>query len=195
MNDLKTTFAMFRLPLLDTTTAPEASQPFVQKALANNGFLPNLIGVLAHAPAALETYLTVGGINAKASLGLPEREVVQLTAAKVHGCDFCLAGHTAVGSKKAGFSREVALQLQQGLPTGDARLDAVQTFTQAVIATRGAVSDEALAAFKAAGFGDQQALEVVLGVSLATLCNFANNLAKPAINPELQPFAPGVFTA
>ena len=174
MNDLKTTFAMSRLPLLDTTTAPEASQPFVQKALANNGFLPNLIGVLAHAPAALETYLTVGGINAKASLGLPEREVVQLTAAKVHGCDFCL---------------------QQGLPTGDARLDAVQTFTQAVIATRGAVSDEALAAFKAAGFGDQQALEVVLGVSLATLCNFANNLAKPAINPELQPFAPGVFTA
>ena len=103
MNDLKTTFAMSRLPLLDTTTAPEASQPFVQKALANNGFLPNLIGVLAHAPAALETYLTVGGINAKASLGLPEREVVQLTAAKVHGCDFCLAGHTAVGTKKAGF--------------------------------------------------------------------------------------------
>lgn len=104
---------MSRLPLLDTTTAPEASQPFVQKALANNGFLPNLIGVLAHAPAALETYLTVGGINAKASLGLPEREVVQLTAAKVHGCDFCLAGHTAVGTKKAGFSREVALQLQR----------------------------------------------------------------------------------
>lgn len=186
---------MTRLPLLEITTAPEASQPFVQKALANNGFLPNLIGVLANAPAALETYLTVSGINGKSALSLPEREVVQLTAAKVHGCDFCLAGHTAVGTKKAGFSRATALQLQQGLPTGDARLDAVQSFTKAVIASRGAVADSELVQFKAAGFGDQQALEVVLGVSLATLCNFANNLAQPAINPELQPFAPGVFTA
>ena len=149
---------MSRLPLLDTTTAPEASQPLVQKALTNNGFLPNLIGVLANAPAALETYLTVSGINGKAALSLPEREVVQLTAAKVHGCDFCLAGHTAVGTKKAGFSRDVALQLQQGLPTGHAGLDAVQTFTKAVIATRGAVSDHELAQFKAAGFSDQQAL-------------------------------------
>ena len=186
---------MPRLPLLDTTTASEASQPFVQKALANNGFLPNLIGVLANAPAALETYLTVSGINGKAGLSLPEREVVQLTAAKVHGCDFCLAGHAAVATKKAGLSREVTLQLQQGLPTGDACLDAVQTFTRAVIATRGDVADDELAQFKAAGFDDGQALDVVLGVSLATLCNFANNLAKPAINPELQPFAPGVFAA
>ena len=186
---------MSRLPLLNTTTAPEASLPFVQKALANNGFLPNLIGVLAHAPAALETYLTVSGINGKSALSLQDREVVQLTAANIHGCDFCLAGHTAIGTKKAGFSREVALQLQQGLPTGDAHLDAVQTFTQAVIATRGGVSDVELATFKAAGFTDQQALEVVLGVSLATLCNFANNLAQPAINPELQAFAPGNFTA
>ena len=186
---------MSRLPLLDATTAPEASQPFVQKALANNGFVPNLIAVLAHAPAALETYLTVSGINATSALSLAEREVVQLTAAKQHGCDFCLAGHTAIGTKKAGFSREVALQLQQGLATGDARLDAVQTFTKAVIATRGAVDDAQLAAFKAAGFTGQHALEVVLGVSLATLCNFANNLGQPSINPELQPFAPGVFSA
>lgn len=77
----------------------------------------------------------------------------------------------------------------------DAQLDAVQAFTKAVIATRGAVSDEALAAFEAAGYTDQHALEVVLGVSLATLCNFANNLGKPAINPELQPFAPGNFAS
>jgi hypothetical protein len=28
-------------------------------------------------------------------------------------------------------------------------------------------------------------LEVVLGVSLATLCNFANNLAQNELNPQL----------
>ena len=39
----------------------------------------------------------------------------------------------------------------------------------------------------------EQVLEVLLGVSLATLCNFANNLAGSAINPELLPFAPGAL--
>ena len=32
-------------------------------------------------------------------------------------------------------------------------------------------------------------LEVVLGVSLATLCNFANNLGPPALNPQLAQYA------
>jgi hypothetical protein len=56
------------------------------------------------------------------------------------------------------------------------------------IASRGAVSDEALAVFKLAGFDDQAALEVVLGVSLATLCNFANNLGQPPLNAQLEPY-------
>jgi alkylhydroperoxidase family enzyme len=57
-----------------------------------------------------------------------------------------------------------------------------------VIASRGAVSTDELGKFRAKGFDDAAALEVVLGVSLATLCNFANNLGQPPLNPELEPF-------
>ncbi|MCR3794078.1 carboxymuconolactone decarboxylase family protein, partial [Pseudomonas aeruginosa] len=92
---------MSRVPVLTLENAPEAALPFLQTALNNSGYIPNLLGVLANAPAALETYLTVSGLNAKASLGLPEREVVQLVAATTHGCDFCVAGHTAVARNKA----------------------------------------------------------------------------------------------
>jgi len=35
----------------------------------------------------------------------------------------------------------------------------------------------------------------VLGVSLATLCNFANNLGRSPINPELKAFRPGALHA
>jgi len=184
---------MSRLTLHTQETAPEASRPFVDKAVANNGFLPNLIGVLANSPQALQTYMTVSGINAETSLTLPEREVVQITAARIHGCDFCIAGHTAIALKKAQLPVETVRAMQQGQDTGDARLDAVRRFSEAVIATRGGVSDDALAAFKAAGYNDQQALEVVLGISLATLCNFANTLAGSAINPQLQPYASGAI--
>ena len=49
-------------------SAPEAHKSF--KAVKNaNGFIPNLIGVLANAPTALETYRTVGGINGRNSNG------------------------------------------------------------------------------------------------------------------------------
>ena len=184
---------MSRLTLHTQETAPEGSRPFVDKAVANNGFLPNLIGVLANSPQALQTYMTVSGINAETSLTLPEREVVQITAARIHGCDFCIAGHTAIALKKAQLPVETVRSMQQGQDTGDAKLDAVRQFSEAVIATRGGVSDDALAAFKAAGYNDQQALEVVLGISLATLCNFANTLAGSAINPQLQPFASGAI--
>jgi len=58
--------------------------------------------VLANAPVALETYLTVSGINARASLSLAERETVQITAA-TYGCGFCVAGHSAIAYKPAGL--------------------------------------------------------------------------------------------
>lgn len=186
---------MTRLTLHTLESAPADSRAFVERAIANNGYLPNLIGILANAPAALETYLTVSGINAKVSLTLAEREVVQITAARIHGCEFCVAGHTSIALKKAGLPPAAVVSLQYGGNTGLPRLDAVRAFAEAVIAARGAVDDGALQAFREAGFDEAKALEVVLGVSLATLCNFANSLAQSPVNPQLQAFRPGVLVA
>ncbi|WP_429442618.1 carboxymuconolactone decarboxylase family protein [Paraburkholderia youngii] len=176
---------MSRLPLQTVESAPAASQPFLEKSLRANGFLPNLVRSLANAPVALETYLTVSEINSRSGLTFAEREAVQITAAAIHGCSFCVAGHTAAALKKANVDRADVDALRDGKPITDARLAAVAGLTRAVIATRGAVSDDALSAFLAAGFTEANALEVVLGVSLATLCNFANNLARNELNPEL----------
>src|ERR1700739_800770 len=94
---------MTRLPLRTIDDAPEASKELLAAAEKRNGVLPNLLRVLANAPVALETYLSVSGINARASLSLAEREVVQITAAATHGCGFCVAGHTAIAYKQAGL--------------------------------------------------------------------------------------------
>ena len=186
---------MTRLTLHTVASAPEASRQNVERALANNGFLPNLIGILANSPLALETYLTVSGITARGELSLAEREVVQITAARIHGCEFCVAGHTAAALKKARLESSVVVELQHGRDTGHGRLDAVRRFTEAVIARRGSVTDDELAAFRAAGYDEAQTLEVVLGVSLATLCNFANTLAQSPVNPELEAYRPNVLVA
>lgn len=184
---------MSRLAIHTHESAPQESREYIETVRKNNGFVPNLIGVLAASPQAIATYLQVGATNAKTSLSLAEREVVQLTAARIHGCSFCVAGHTATVVKGKVFEQADVLALHRGEPLSDARLQALARFTEQVIATRGAVPDAELQALLEAGYTQRQALEVVLGVSLATLCNFANNLAATGINPELQPYAAGTF--
>jgi uncharacterized peroxidase-related enzyme len=179
---------MSRLPLRSIENAPDGAKATLATAEKNNGYLPNLLRVLANAPVALETYVTVSGINARGSLGLAEREVVQITAAVVHGCGYCVAGHSAIAEKKAKLDRSVISALRDRVSVPNPRLDAVARFTEEVIAARGGVRDADLARFKQAGFDDQAALEVVLGVSLATLCNFANNLGQPPLNEQLEPY-------
>jgi uncharacterized peroxidase-related enzyme len=179
---------MPRLPLRTIEDAPESTKAALTTAVKNNGYLPNLLRVLANAPVALETYLTVSGINARSALSLAEREAVQITAAATHGCGYCVAGHSVVAEKRAKLDKAVVGELRDRAAVSDPRIDTIARFTEAVIASRGNVSDDELARFKDAGFTDQAALEVVLGVSLATLCNFANNLAEGPLNEELEAY-------
>lgn len=176
---------MSRLTVQSIESAPEASRPYLEKAKAKNGFVPNLLGVLANAPTAVETYLTVTEINSRSSFTLAERETVQITAATNHGCTFCVAGHTAISYKQGNLPPELVNALRDQTPLPDAKLDALAVFTRAIIRSKGAVSDAELAAFRAAGYGEQQVVEVILGVALATLCNFSNTLAGTELNPEL----------
>ncbi len=186
---------MSRLTIHSVDTAPEAARERVEAAQQANGFLPNLIGVLANAPTALETYQVVGAINGRASLTPTEREVVQITAATLNDCGFCVAGHTKLSLKKIRMPEALVEALRNVEAIDDPKLNALAQFSIAVIEKKGQVSDDELATFRAAGYNDQQALEVVLGVSLATLCNYANSLAQTPINPELQDFANPKLTA
>lgn len=160
----------------------------VQKA---NGFIPNLIGTLANSPQALEMYQEVSKMNARNSLTPEEIEVVQITAAVHNGCDFCVAGHTKIGTKLLKMPENILNALRTRTTIEDnAKYQALAEFTVQLIDNRGKVSDGELQAIKDAGYSEQNILDVVMGVALATLCNYANNVAQNDINPELQAFAP-----
>lgn len=185
---------MARLTVHSVDTAPEKSKARMQAVQKANGFIPNLIGVLANSPQALEFYQEVSKLNSKNSLTPAEIEVVQITAAAHNGCDFCVAGHSKIG-KKINIPDNVLEALRQRSTIDDAvdeheKYQALAQFTMQLIDSRGKVSDEQLAAFKNAGYDDQNVQDVVMGVALATLCNYSNNVAQTQINPELQSFAP-----
>src|SRR3546814_279066 len=103
---------MSRITIQSVESAAVDAQDRLRTAKQNSGFLPNLLGVLANAPTALETYQTVSAINARNGLTPTEREVIQITAATRNGCNFCLAGHTALAYKKLKLPEELVNALR-----------------------------------------------------------------------------------
>jgi alkylhydroperoxidase family enzyme len=170
---------MSRLPLRTIAFATDKAKPMLTDLKKTSSYLPNLLRILANAPAVLETYLTGSGSNARSSLPLSERKAVQITAATIHGCGFYVGCHTDPSVLGATRSRTSADNL---------KINAIARFTDAVIASGGAVSDEELATFKQAGFDEQAALEVVLVVSRATLCNVADSPGQKPLNEQFEPY-------
>ena len=79
---------MARLTVHTAESAPDKAKERVSMVQKANGFIPNLIGVLANSPQALEMYQELGKMNSRNSLTAEEIEVVQITAAAHNGCDF-----------------------------------------------------------------------------------------------------------
>ncbi|MBS0455991.1 MAG: carboxymuconolactone decarboxylase family protein [Proteobacteria bacterium] len=170
-------------------TAPEASRLMLVSAEQSMGFVPNLYAHLAEAPAALEAYFGLSAQFQKTSLTEIERQVVLLATSVENGCNFCVAAHSMIALRMARMPTESVDALRAGIDPPDPRLGALARFTRAVVAKGGWVTDAEMAEFFAARFSAQQALEVVLGVAMKTLSNYANHLTRTETNPELSAYA------
>lgn len=167
-------------------TAAEGAKSTLKAAKEAYGFVPNLLGVMAEAPALLKGYATLSKIFEESSFTPTERQVVLLTTSSENGCAYCMAAHSAV----AGIQRvpqDVIQSLRSGDPIADARLEALRRFTEIVVQTRGWPEAADVSAFHAAGYSKAQVLEVVLGVGLKTLSNYANHIAETPLDAAFKP--------
>ena len=58
-----------------------------------------------------------------------------------------------------------------------------------MVRSRGRLSDDEIAAFYAAGYEQQQLLEIVLGLSQKVISNYVNHLAHTPVDKGFQRFA------
>ena len=80
-------------------------------------------------------------------------------------------------------------QRRRARALGDGRGDEVRRFTLALLEGRGSVGDDDWRAFEQAGFGEEHALDVVLGVGVYVLSTFANRATRAEIDAPFAPFA------
>ena len=157
-------------------SAPEASRPMLEGAKKAYGAVPNLLGVMAEAPALLEAYITIGQIFEKSSFTPTERQIVLIAVSALNQCEYCVAAHSVIASMQE-VPRDVVDAIREGRPIADAKLEALRTFAAAVVAHRGFVADDEVQAFLDAGYSRPQVLEVILGVGMKTLSNYTNHIA------------------
>jgi uncharacterized peroxidase-related enzyme len=160
--------------------APEAATGATAEVFATvrkaAGRVPNAYATVGtHSPAALAAILNVEGVLARGSLAKADIEAIKLAVSEIAGCDYCIAAHTLMG-KFAGLAPQTMEQVRVGAPTGDAKRDALVHFVRNLVSTHGTLPAAELDALRAAGYSEQQVIEVTLAIAAITFTNLVNRV-------------------
>lgn len=172
---------MSRLTAVDPATATEDARTLLDGVHRKLGATPNLIRTMANAPAVLKAYLDFAdALSAGRNFDAKSREAFSLTVAGANACAYCASAHAAVSKSLKVDDAEIGRRLRGR--AGDAKLDAALVFARKVVDKRGLVSDEDLAAVRAAGHDDGAIVEIVGNVTLNIFTNYVNHVAETEID-------------
>jgi len=161
--------------------APASSRPLLEDVEQQLGVVPNLFRLVAHSPAALEGYLALIQSLGRGALPAATRERIALAVAEFNGCSYCLSAHTYLGRHRAKLDDAEIAANRRGT-SRDPSADAAVRFAVAVLRQRGHVSEDDLAAVRAAEYDDGQVVEIVMHVALNVWTNYLNEVARTEID-------------
>jgi uncharacterized peroxidase-related enzyme len=179
---------MTKFKVYTLESAPESAKPALQKLQDSVGIIPNLAGAMSESPTLIEAFVTLRGIYQSGSFSPVEREVISISNAVANQCSWCVAAHSTF-AQKANTPPDVLQALRAGQSPADPHLKALSEFARKMTITRGQLSDADLQGFLAVGYSKAQALEVIVGVAVSVLANYANHLADVPLDEFLQPQA------
>ncbi len=149
----------------------------VKKAM---GSTPNIFTTFANAPAALEGYINFDTALSGGVLDKRLREQLAVTVAGFNGCNYCASAHIFLGGK-AGVDKDELVANSKG-HSSDYKTQSAITFAHALLVKRGKVNDEDFDKVRAAGFTDEEIVEILAHVALNTFTNYFNETALTAID-------------
>jgi uncharacterized peroxidase-related enzyme len=163
---------MSRLHTIDPATATGKTKDLLDAVKSKLGLIPNMTRVMANSPAVLEGYLGLSGALGHGLLDAQTRERLALVTAQENHCDYCLSAHTALG-KMVGLTPGEVLSTRQGHGGSD-RVTAALTFAKQVLDAKGSITEQDLAAVRAAGYSDGEIAEIIAHVALNVMTNYFN---------------------
>ena len=167
--------------------APEDARDQLADSQAAFGFVPNLHKALAASPVALKAYKELHTLAQKTSFDATELTVVWQTINVENECHYCVPAHSAIAQMQ-GVDAAVndAVRNKTALPTE--KLEALRAVTLEILNNRGHLSDAAKTRFEAAGYGNQQLLEIIVVLAQKTISNYTNHLAHTPVDEPFKSF-------
>ena len=163
-------------PITDENATGEA-KTILDASIALRGRASNLYRTMANSEGLLSTYAHgYKAFREGSGFSSHEQEVVLLTISRENGCHYCTAVHSFVADKALKLDPDILAAVRAGTPLADAKLQALAVFTSRLVETRGLISKEEAATFLAAGYSEQQILEIILAISIKTLSNYSNHI-------------------
>ena len=169
-------------------SAPEAAKPLLENSQKAFGMIPNLHAVMAEAPTLLEGYQVLHGLAQDTSFNAEELTVVWQAVNVEHACHYCVPAHSAIAASM-NVDQDIVDALVNKTPLADAKLETLRETTLAMTRDRGVISDQQIEKFFAAGYGKQQLLEIVVGLSQKVMSNYTNHLADTPVDEPFKKFA------
>lgn len=159
----------------DKDPDPAVSQP-LQSAREQTGMVPNMYAAMANLPALLDAYSHGSELfRSKGGFTPVEQEVVLLSISRENECHYCVAAHSFLADK-AQVPAEVTEAIRSDDSIPDAKLEALRSFTQLMVRSRGNPIDEDARRFLGAGYSEQHILGLILAVGVKTLSNYTNHI-------------------
>ncbi len=151
-----------------------------------SGYVPNIHKVMARSPAMIEAFEAMRRSMQSSKITALERELISIEVSRRSGCDYCMTAHTYfAGRLKLG--EEDLSRAEAGHAVSDPRLALVQRAAQRILDRRGRLGDDELKAFREAGLGDDELLEVIAVIGWYVMSTYTNNLAQTEIDAFFQP--------
>ena len=176
-----------KFTLYTTENAPAASRPLLEESQQAFGMIPNLHAVMAAAPAVLEAYQRLNQLFQQTSFNAAELTVVWQTINVEHECHYCVPAHTAIAHMMQ-VDPAISEALREERPMPDEKLQVLHLTTLALVRKRGRLNEDELQRFQAAGYGQQQLLEIILGISQKVMSNYINHLAETPVDDAFKDF-------
>lgn len=173
---------MSRIPTpASINDAPAASRSSLEAVNKMFGSVPNLFRIVANSPEALAGYLGLNGALSKGTLAPQTRERIALAVAQINGCNYCLAAHQYLGTNLAKLSAAEIEANRRGGST-DPKAAIAVNFAASIARNRGKVSALEFETVRAAGYSDEEIVEIVAHVALNTLTNYLNEVLDTEID-------------
>ncbi len=178
---------MIKFKLHTLETAPERSKVLLNAEFKQNGFIPNIYGIMSESPELLKAYRQMADLFNETSFSPVEKNIVWLTVSYNNNCHYCMAIHSMV-AKMYKLPEEMIEALRTNQPLNDMKLETFRQFIVLLVEKRGWASEEDVTTFLAAGYTQKNVLELILGIGQKTISNYMNHITHTPLDQQTEGF-------